>query len=354
MSAQKGSFMPTSLSPQQQDRAARLSGEALIIDAMGGYIVAPEPPPYKGRNYLDRVVDSNVRVTNITIAAHADDFEHALDKMFHYFNLLQVEKDRVVHIKSVADIERAHRDKKVGIMFGFQSPTPIDIHINRWTIFRQLGLRTCSLAYNEPNVFAHGCHDPRNGGLSYYGLQAINEMNRLGIVVDLSHVGERSSLEAIEHSKKPCIFSHSNAKAVANMRRNITDEQAKLVASKGGVIGLSPHAFLSAKQIAAQPNLDDYLDHFDYLAKLVGVDHLGIGSDVFESYTKFSWETSTKLLYNSPWTYETVQNADYNKVEGIHLVIAGLVSRGFSDEEISKILGGNMLRVFRDVWRDDF
>jgi membrane dipeptidase len=346
--------MSTSLTPQQQERASALSAEALIIDAMGGYIVAPEPPPYKGRNYLDRVADSNVRVTNITIAAHADDFEHALEKMFHYFNLLQVAGDRVMLIKTVADIERAHREKKIGIMFGFQSPTPIDIHIIRWTIFRQLGLRTCSLAYNEPNVFAHGCHDPRNGGLSYYGLQAINEMNRLGIVVDLSHVGEQSSLEAIEHSKKPCIFSHSNAKAVANTRRNITDEQAKLIASKGGVIGLSPHAFLSAKQSAAQPNLEDYLDHFDYLAKLVGIDHLGIGSDVFESYTKFSWETSTKLLYNSPWTYETVQNADYNKVEGIHLVIAGLVARGFSDADITKILGGNMLRVFGQVWRDDF
>ena len=346
--------MPKSLSAEQQERAAQLGAEALIIDAMGGYIVAPEPQPYQGRNYLDRVADSNVRVTNITIAAHADEFEAALDKMFHYFNLLQVAKDRVVHIKTVADIENAHRDKKVGNMFGFQSPTPIDIHINRWTIFRQLGLRTCSLAYNEPNVFAHGCHDPRNGGLSYYGLQAINEMNRLGIVVDLSHVGERSSLEAIEHSKKPCIFSHSNAKAVANTRRNITDEQARLVAEKGGVIGLSPHAFLSAKQTAAQPNLDDYLDHFDYLAKLVGVDHIGVGSDVFESYTKFSWETSTKLLYNSPWTYETVQNADYNRVEGIHLVIAGLVSRGFSDQEIAKFLGTNFLRVFKEVWRDDF
>lgn len=345
--------MPKSLSPQEQDRATQLGSEALIIDAMGGYIVAPEPPPYRGRLYLDRVADFNVRVTNITIAAHAEDFEYALDKMFHYFNLFQVAKDRVLHIKTVADIERAHREKKVGVLFAFQSPTPIDIHINRWTIFHKLGLRTCSLAYNEPNVFAHGCHDPRNGGLSYYGLQAVNEMNRLGIVVDLSHVGERSSLEALEHSTKPCIFSHSNAKGVANMRRNITDEQATLVARKGGVIGLSPHAFLSAKEVGAQPNLDDYLDHFDYLTKLVGVDHIGVGSDVFESYTKFSWETSTKLLYNSPWTYETVQNADYNKVEGIHLLIAGLVGRGYSDVDIRKFLGENILRVFTEVWRDD-
>jgi membrane dipeptidase len=176
----------------------------------------------------------------------------------------------------------------------------------------------------------------------------------LGIVVDLSHVGERSSLEAIELSTKPCIFSHSNAKAVASSKRNITDEQAKLVTSKGGVIGLSPHAFLSAKKSAERPSLSDYLDHFEYLAKLVGVDHIGIGTDVFESYTKFSWETSTKLLYNSPWMYETVSNSGFNKIEHIHDAIAGLVERGFSDEDLEKILGGNFLRVFKQVWRDDF
>lgn len=342
------------LSPAEQDRAHALSTQALIIDAMSGYIVAPEPPPLNGRTYLDRLVASNVRIVNMTISAHADGFEEALESMFQHFNMFQVAPDKVMHVKRVADIEQAHREKKVGVMFGFQSPTPIDIHVNRWTILQQLGLRTCSLAYNEPNVFAHGCLDPRNGGLTYYGVQAVNQMNRLGIVVDLSHVGEQSSLEAIELSTKPCIFSHSNAKGVANTKRNITDEQAKLVAAKGGVIGLSPHAFLSAKQLGVQADLDDYLDHFDYLAKLVGTDHIGIGSDVFESYTKFSWETSTKLLYNSPFTYETVQNADYNKVEGIHLVIAGLVARGFSDADIEKILGQNFLRIFTQVWRDDF
>lgn len=347
--------MPTkTLSAQEKERAQRLSKEALIIDALSGYIVAPEPPPVNGRSYLDRLVDSNIRIVNMTIAAHADEFEDALESMFQYFNMFQVAADRVIHVKRVADIERAHREKKVGVMFGFQSPTPINEHFNRWTIFQQLGLRTCQLAYNEPNIFAHGCLDPRNGGLTYYGMQAVNQMNRLGIVVDLSHVGERSSLEAIELSTKPCIFSHSNAKAVAQTKRNITDEQAKLVASKGGVIGLSPHAFLSAKKTGACPNLDDYLDHFDYFAKLVGVDHIGIGTDVFESYTKFSWETSTKLLYNSPWNYETVFNSEYNRIEQIHDVIAGLVGRGFSDADIEKILGKNFLRVFKNVWRDDF
>lgn len=342
------------LTTQQQERAQRLSNEALIIDALAGYIVAPEPPPVNGRSYLDRLVDSKIRVVNMTISAHADDFEAALECMFHHFNLFQVAADRLIHIKRVDDIERAHREKKVGVMFGFQSPTPVDRHVNRWTILQQLGLRTCSLAYNEPNIFAHGCLDPRNGGLSYYGIQAVNQMNRLGIVVDLSHVGERSSLEAIELSTKPCIFSHSNAKAIAPSKRNITDEQAKLIASKGGVIGLSPHAFLSAKKSGERPSLDDYLDHFDYFAKLVGTDHIGIGSDVFESYTKFSWETSTKLLYNSPWNYETVSNSGYNKIEHIHDVIAGLVARGFSDTDIEKILGGNFMRIFKQVWRDDF
>jgi len=342
-----------SLSREQKDRAERLSAEAFIVDALAGNMIAPEPPILNGQNYVDRLHASNVRVANLTIAAYTDDFESALEGMYKHFNLLQVASDRLIQIKTVADIERARKEKKVGLVFGFQTPTPIEHHTNRWTIFQKLGLRFCSLAYNEANVLAHGCLDPRNGGLSYIGIQAISQMNRLGIVVDLSHVGERSSLEALEASKKPCVFTHSNLKSVVMSKRNITDEQAKLCASKGGVIGLSPYSFMSAKKPGDQPNLSDYMDHFEYLAKLVGVDHIGIGSDVWESHTKFSWETLTKLLYDSPWTYETVSNSDYNKLEHIHNVIAGLIERGFSDSDIEKIMGLNFLRIFKEVWRDD-
>jgi membrane dipeptidase len=342
------------LTKAQEDRAAALQQESLIIDAMAGYIVAPEPPPVDGKTYLERLLTTNIRVVNITIAAHSDSFDKALEEMFHYFNLLQVAPDRTIHIKRVADIERARKEKKVGILFGFQSPTPIENQFLRWTIFQQLGVRTCQLAYMERSILADGCFEPANNGLTYYGIQAVQEMNRLGIVVDLSHVGERSSMEALELSEKPCIFSHSNAKAVTPGKRNVPDEAIKLLAKKGGVIGLTPHAFMTYKEVGKRPTLSDYLDHFEYIAKLVGTDHIGIGSDVFESYTKFSWETSTKLLYKSPWMFETMLAEGFSKVTEISNVVKGLVARGFSDADIKKIMGDNFLRVFKAVWRDDF
>lgn len=343
------------LTKAQEERAAELWDSELIIDGLSGHIVHPEPPPVDGKPYLQRLLESNIRVVNVTMAAHAgDQFEVALEEMFHYFNLVQVAADRVLLVKRVADIERAHCEKKLGVIFGFQSPVPIGEHFYRWTIFQQLGLRICQMSYMEENIFADGCFAPGNRGLSYFGIQAVQEMNRLGIVVDLSHSGIRTAMEAIEKSTKPCVYSHSNARAVTPSPRNVPDEGIKLLASKGGVMGLSGHAFMSYKQIGRRPTLSDYLDHFEYVAKLVGTDHVAIGSDVFESYTKFSWEMSTKLLYNSPWTFETVFNEGFHQVGQIKDVIRGLIARGFSDADVRKILGQNFLRVFKAVWRDDF
>lgn len=338
------------LSPAELERAETLHAETLIIDGLGGALVHPEPPADQGRSYMERIQESNIRITHVTLVAHAKEFDEALEQMFHYFNLFQVLPEQVLHVKTVADIERATRERKLGVVFGFQTSTPIDKHFWRWTILHQLGLRVCQLAYMEPNLMADGCLEPANRGLSYYGIQAVQEMNRLGIVVDLSHVGERSSLEAIERSRKPCIFSHSNAKAVTPSSRNITDEMIRNVAAKGGVVGLSPHGFMTHHTVGIQPTISDYLDHFEYLAKLVGTDHIGLGSDIFEK-PKLSWETTTKLFYNSPWIRETVLNRDYSKVQHVRNLTRGLVKRGFSDEDIRKILGGNFLRVFKAVWQ---
>lgn len=330
------------------DTAEEIHATALIIDGLGGNLIHPEPPADNGVPYLDRLRASNIRAATITLVAHASGLEDALKAMFHYFNVFKMVPDLTL-VRTADDIERAEREGKVGIIFGMQSPTPIDKHFYRWTILHELGLRVCSLSYMEPNLMADGCMEPRNGGLSYYGLQAVREMNRLGIVIDLSHVGERSSLEAIERSSKPCVFSHSNAKAITNSNRNISDEQIRAVAAGGGVVGLSPHGFMSHKKVGVQPTMSDYLDHVDYVVDLVGIDHVGVGSDIFEK-TKLSWETTTKLFYDSPWIRETVVNRDYSKVQHIRNLTAGLVERGYQKDDIHKILGSNFLRVYREVW----
>ena len=250
------------------------------------------------------------------------------------------------------DIETARRTGKIGVIFSLQNSTAMGQDFYKWSIMAELGLKICQLTYMEPNLYGSGCLDKANGGLTYWGEQAVREMNRQGIVVDLSHVGERTSLEAIDYSANPCIFSHSNSLTVcSSSSRNLTDEMIKNCAAKGGVVCLNAHGFVCHKEVGVQGTLEDYMAHFEYLGKLVGPEHMGIGTDIYEYYTKQYWECKTKLLYNSPWMFETVFNRDVQRVDQYINITRGLVALGFSDDDIQKILGGSLMRVFKEVWK---
>lgn len=332
-------------------RAQEHRQRTLIIDALSGHIVAPEPPPVGGKSYLERLRESGVNVVNITLAAHSDDFEQILRMMYQYFNLVSAASELTVQIERPDDIVTAHRENKIGIIFGSQTGTMVGRDISRWTILHKLGLRVSQITYNERNELGDGCMEPENRGLTSYGRQAVQEMNRLGIVVDLSHVGERTALDATAYSVKPVIYSHSNAKALTPSRRNITDEQMKALAATGGVMGISSFSMMTYRTLGERPNLEDYLNHIDYAVGLIGIDHVGIGSDIFESYTKLSWTSSTKRMYPMPYEYETKVAEGFTYVSELPNVIRGLVVRGYADEDIAKLLGGNWLRVFTRVWQ---
>ncbi len=332
-------------------RTTAHQSKTLIIDALSGHIVAPEPPPRDGKSYLDRLRGSGVDVINITLAAHSDSFEKTLNMMYHYFNLMSATPDSTMQIETVEDIRTAHREGKIGIIFGSQTGTLVERDISRWTLLHKLGLRVCQITYNERNDLGDGCMEPENRGLTSYGRQAVQEMNRLGIVVDLSHVGERTALDATEYSTKPVIYSHSNAKALTPSRRNLTDEQMRAVAATGGVVGISSFSMMTYRELGERPTLEDYLNHIDYAVGLLGVDHVGIGSDIFESYTELSWTSSTKRMYPMPYDYETKVAKGFMYVSELPNVIRGLVTRGYSDTDMEKILGGNWLRVFKEVWQ---
>jgi membrane dipeptidase len=286
----------------------------------------------------------------VTVAAHADSFDKCLENIYQYYNLIEARPDLTLQIESVNDILRAKEENKIGIMFGLQSPTPVDKSFYRWSILSRLGVKLAQLTYMERTIFGDGCKEPENRGLTYFGIQAVREMNRLGIVVDLSHLGERTSLDATEVSEKPVIYSHSNPKAIGPSQRNITDEQIKKCAETGGVVGLCPHSEMSHKVPGQRPTVEDFLDHIDYVAQLVGPEHVGIGTDIYESYTKVYWEAKTKRLYKSVWFYETMLPDGLSKVTELPNVTRGLVQRGYSDEEIKGILGMNWLKVFRQIW----
>ena len=246
---------------------------------------------------------------------------------------------------SVADIEAAHGDGALAVVLHFQGSDPMEASVDLLDAYHALGVRVMQPTYNARNRLGDGCLERANSGLSKLGRAAITRMNELGIVVDVAHVGRRTSLEVIEASSAPVIVSHGNACGVYESRRNLTDEQITAVAASGGVIGVCAFpGFVSA----GRPDLDKLLDHVDYLAALVGAEHVGLGMDFSqeteEDYDYFGYEEDT--YPRPPWTYPP-GIAGFADIRNIG---DGLAAAATPPTKSHGIASGNFLRVFRQVW----
>ena len=230
--------------------------------------------------YSENLESSGITVLNITVPFPSDDIGQAIKRIADYYHVI-TNDPKLRLIRTVDDIYHAKKDGAVGIIIGAQNSSlfKYDFIGSIVEVFYRLGLRIAILAYNNRNFAADGCITGDNAGLSREGRILIKELNRHGIVVDCSHTDERSSLEAIEFSEKPCIFSHSNPKVRSNQPGNITDAQIKSVASRGGVVGLTPFPPMNWNGSKIPPNLDDFLDNIECVVDLVGIDHVAIGTD---------------------------------------------------------------------------
>jgi membrane dipeptidase len=179
-----------------------------------------------------------------------------------YENLLNFEMSpKVRHVEKVDDIFEAKRNGQLGVILGIQSPSCLGQQRERLRLLHKLGLRSLQLTYMERNFLGDGCLEPENRGLTHFGIQVVRECNRLGLLIDCSHVGIRTTLDAVEHSSAPIVISHTAVRALTDNPRCVTDEQMKAVAARGGVIGMTTFApFIRTDR---RPTLDDYLDHFD-------------------------------------------------------------------------------------------
>ncbi len=183
-------------------------------------------------------------------------------------------------------------------------------------------------------------------------------MNRVGMTIDLSHTGERTSLDAAGVSAAPVVFSHSNARALTDHPRNLTDEQIRAAASSGGAIGVCPHSQFCMREGGARPTLHEFLDHVDYVAGLAGVDAVAVGTDLFggrtlgETVFRFQFGRQVPGAWGG-FDLSSKYVAGFDNVYGWRNVTRGLVARGFSDEEVLAILGGNWARVFARTWNGE-
>jgi membrane dipeptidase len=316
------------------------------LTASGGYLDAACPliQPRDLQKYLPDLRTGEVTTVLATVAS-IEDSRYTLGALAHWLRMERESSLPFRIARSVADIEAAHAAGDVAVVLHFQGCDPIEADVNLLDAYHALGVRVMQPTYNARNRLGDGCLERANSGLSKLGRAAIARMNDLRIVVDIAHVGRRTSLEVIEASTAPVIVSHGNACGVYESRRNLTDEQIKAVAGSGGVIGVCAFpGFVSA----AGADLEKLLDHVDYMAALVGAEHIGLGTDFSveteEDYDYFGYEEDT--YPRPPWTYPPgiAGFADIRNVGD------ALTRRGYGADQIAGIASGNFLRVFGEVW----
>jgi membrane dipeptidase len=258
---------------------------------------------------------------------------------------------------TVAEIRQAKRDGSAAILLNFQNGTPIEDDLDNLGHFRQLGIRVFQLTYQRRNLIADGCGEPADAGLSIFGRAVVAELNRIGMTIDLSHVGHRATMETIEASSAPVSFTHVNMHAFNPIPRNKTDEQIKAVAAGGGVIGINAIARLISPDGPKEgATLDQYLDQIDHVVELAGIDHVGIGLDVNEGMTAESFAERRKgFLRQYPeiggdFPFEHYYVRELFSMASLPVVTEGLLRRGYDEADVEKVLGGNFLRLFEQTW----
>lgn len=272
------------------------------------------------------------------------------------------EDPNVKVIRTYEDIENNSKNGVKSLVLTFQEPYPIGNSLENLRVFYELGARVVQLTYNKGNYIGSGCTEANGGGLTDFGKQLIKEMNKLGMLVDVSHSNEQTGRDAILASEKPIVFSHANVKAVTDNPRNKSDDLIKLLAENGGVMGLTPWGPLTWKEeTKSQPSLDDYLDHVEHVVNLVGINHVGFGSDATlndSPDTKGAMDQLTLYPEVAGSYYKTIgigrefsSASGFKGAKDIANVIEGLQKRGYSEEDINKFLGGNFERVLKQVWK---
>lgn len=265
-------------------------------------------------------------------------------------SLIRANADLLTLVRTTADIEAAQRAGQTGIILGFQNAQAFEDHLGTIEAFADMGVRVVQICYNTQNLIGTGCYE-RDGGLSGYGHEVIAEMNRVGIMVDLSHVGPQTSTDAILASKKPVCYSHCLPAGLKQHPRNKSDEQLRFIAEHGGFIGVT--MFPPFLKRGTHSTVDDYVEAIDYVINLVGEDCVGYGTDFTQGYGKefFDWITHDKGRHRRLTDFGTVLNP-----EGIRTIgetpnlIAAMERAGWNSGRIDKIIGRNWLRVFGEVW----
>jgi len=343
------------------ERVVRLMRESLVIDMLNQFLYRFDQkdllekwltvPGAFTESDFNRFRSTGVHAINFGEGAESlSDAENLFAKWNSFVALYP---QWLMRINDAADLSRARQQGKLGILFGLQSSAQFQAldDVNRcygW------GQRISQLSYNFRSLVADGAFEPYDGGVSEYGAKVIERMNTVRMAVDLGHASDKTKLDALEISKAPVILSHGNCRAlIPGGLRATTDEAIRKLAAKGGVMGITDVAFMVK---ATEPvSIDDVVDHYDHVRDLVGIEHVGVGSDAgIESNDLEPPEKLKEMLakadprYHVHGTREIV--AGLEGPNRMWELCAALVRRGYTDEQIRLVLGGNWARVLKEIW----
>jgi membrane dipeptidase len=269
-------------------------------------------------------------------------------------------QDFVVPCLRVDDVRRAHDQGGVAWVATMEGAAMIEHEIDRIDILHGFGLRSLGITYSESNALGNGLKEDRDGGLTKFGRKAVERMNKVGLLIDCSHCGDQTARDTVEWSEKPIVLSHIGARALWDSNRLAPDDVLEAVAAKGGVIGIecAPHTTLTKKH--RTHSLESFMEHFEYVKALVGIDHVGFGPDTLYGdhvglHHTYAASLSLKESHGEGKPDQEFEEVEYvegleNPTEGSHNIVRWLVKHGYSDEDIAKAMGENALRVMREAW----
>src|SRR5207249_740988 len=265
-------------------------------------------------------------------------------------------QDFLVLAGSLEEIRAAKAGRRIAFVPCIETATPIENELDRLDVLYGLGIRSCGVAYSEANALGSGLRETHDAGLTEFGRLAVRRMNRLGIAIDISHAGDRTSLDTIEQSERPVFVTHAGARALWDTKRMKPDEILRACAERGGVIGISAAAHTTLTERHPLHSLESVMEHFEYVAGLVGIDHVAFGPDIF-----FGDHVGLHRFFAKQFSLaasrggRTIQEVDYvdgieNPSESFPNIVRWLVRHNYSDSDIGMVIGANVMRTLSEVW----
>jgi len=331
--------------PEYSARAIELVGRSMVIDMLGLltldwpklYAWQRDPAAFKSSDF-QKLQSSGVKVFHPAVEPNEPrPYEATLQWISGWNRLLTSRPDVLLRIDGAEDFQRSRELGKIGILVGFQNSDHLRT-VDDVERFHAIGQRVSQLTYNARNRIGCGCREAQDSGLSPYGVQIVEAMNKVGMAIDVSHCSERTCLDTFAVSKRPVLITHSNCQALAANPRCKSDAVIRAMAARGGVMGITAvAAFVNSRGPAT---VEHVLNHFDRVVRLAGVEHVGLGSDVdLDALDPRTGRVQAR--------YQVRGLAPARRVFDL---TEGLIRRGYDDRAIELILGGNFQRALAEIW----